>query len=191
MIKGGVDRPPFLCYNQEQMFGGENTKNAYIPEDRAKAVLDKLGGVDRLITLLLIETGFRLDDVMHLRTYQLMGDVLSLRERKTGKDRSVPLSSELAEKLRAYAVNRHRLSFAFPALRKGGRKKMHRCTYWRHFCAAVKQLGWQDCGYNPHSLRKIYAVRRLAETRSIYAVQKDLNHSNIAVTAIYALSDRF
>ena len=68
---------------------------------------------------------------------------------------------------------------------------MHRTTYWRHFVQACKELGWQDCGYDPHSLRKLYAVRQLAKTGSLYAVQKDLGHAHIGVTAIYALSDRF
>lgn len=166
------------------------TRNAYLPEDRALAILHRLSPVDRLITRLLIETGFRLDDVMHLRTWQLMGDELSLRERKTGKERTARIPSGLAADLRAYASKRHRLSFAFPALRRGGRKKMHRTTYWRHFEAVVHDLGWTDCGYDPHSLRKLYAVRKLAETGSLYAVQRDLGHSNIAVTALYALSDR-
>ena len=128
---------------------------------------------------------------MHLRTWQLMGEEISLRERKTGNHRTVALPSGLAADLRAYAMKRHKLSFAFPALRRGGRKKMHRTTYWRHFVQACKELGWQDCGYDPHSLRKLYAVRQLAKTGSLYAVQKDLGHAHIGVTAIYALSDRF
>lgn len=150
----------------------------------------RLPPADRLITQLLIETGYRLDDIMHVRTYQLTGETLSLRERKTGKTRSVAIPSGLAGALGAYVAKRHRLSYAFPSLRRGGRRKMHRTTYWRHFCAAADALGWSECGYNPHSLRKLYAVRRLAETRSIYAVQQDLGHDNIATTALYALSDR-
>lgn len=167
------------------------TRNAYLPEDRAVAILRKLAPVDQLITRLLIETGFRLDDIMHLRTWQLTGDTISLRERKTGHQRTVTIPSGLAADLRAYASKRHGLSFAFPALRRGGRRKMHRSTYWRHFVGAVKALGWSDCGYDPHSLRKLYAVRKLAETGSLYAVQRDLGHRSIAVTALYALSDRF
>ena len=68
---------------------------------------------------------------------------------------------------------------------------MHRTTYWRHFEAACRAHGWGDCGYTPHSLRKLYAVRKLAETRSLVAVQRDLGHTSPAVTALYALSDRF
>ena len=164
--------------------------NNYIPEERALVILRSLGYVDRIITLLLIETGFRLDDVMHLRLWQLTADTLSVRERKTGHVRSVVVPSVLADKLRVYAAGRHRLAYAFPCLRRAGKNKMHRTTYWRHFVAACERHGWGDCGYTPHSLRKLYAVRKLAETRSLKAVQDDLGHTSPAVTALYALSDR-
>nr|CRY94594.1 hypothetical protein [uncultured prokaryote] len=165
-------------------------RNAYISPDQLDVVMMRLGRTDRLITRLLAATGYRLDDVMHMRTYQLAGDCVSLRERKTGHNRSVSLPSELADDLRAYAASRHRLSYAFPALRRGGAHKMHRTTYWRHFCAAVAACGYGGCGITPHSIRKLYAVRRLAETRSLEAVRQDLGHTSVAVTALYALSDR-
>ena len=40
--------------------------------------------------------------------------------------------------------------------------------------------------YNFHCLRHTFAVRRYAETRDIYRVMKDLGHTNVLTTQIYA-----
>ena len=153
------------------------------------AIRAKLRGRDALITDVLLETGFRLDDVMNIRIWQAGSRNIELQERKTGKRRSVPISAELAAKIRTYAGNRHRFSFLFPALRRYGAKKMHRSTYWRHFMRAVHLAGFDDTGYSPHSLRKVYAVRLYKRTGDLYAVQRDLNHTHLTTTMLYALSD--
>lgn len=164
--------------------------NRYIPPDRLDAVRRHLSGTDGLITDVLLDTGFRLDDVMHLRVYHIRSGVLDLRERKTGHRRCVALSEGLRERCRAYARRRNGLSYAFPALRAGGRRKMHRTTYWRHFIDAVRRAGYGGEGYTPHSLRKVYAVRLFEKTGSLAAVQADLGHSRPEITMIYALSNR-
>lgn len=165
-------------------------QNVWIPPDRLQAIRKHMRGRDLLITDILLETGFRIDDVMHLRKSNLSGRSVRLREMKTGHIRSATLSTETAERIREYAAQRHTLAYLFPALRRVKRKKQHRTTYWRHFAAACKRAGYGECGYTPHSLRKVYAVRMFRETGSLTAVQKDLGHTNISTTAIYALSDR-
>lgn len=42
----------------------------------------------------------------------------------------------------------------------------------------------------PHSARKVYAVDLLAKYGDIERVQRALNHSNPAVTMIYAMADK-
>lgn len=171
--------------------GMEHRCNAYISPEQLSAVMQRLSPIDRLITRVLSETGYRVDDVMHMRVYQMRGDKLTLHERKTGHDRAVTMPPDLAEDMHAYLHGRNRLAYAWPALKRRRTRKMHRTTYWRHFVAAVTACGYGGCGITPHSLRKLYAVRRLLETRSLEAVRQDLGHSSIAVTALYALSDKF
>ena len=55
---------------------------------------------------------------------------------------------------------------------------------------AVDRANCSGRGYSPHSLRKVYAVRALAKTGDLLAVQSDLNHSHLSTTMLYALSDR-
>lgn len=153
-------------------------------------VLSRLQPADKELALLLIDTGFRLDDIMHVRLWQLCKPTLTLLERKTGKLRSVSLSHIHIKHWTESSSEKNPLSFAFPRLaRRGKRKNMHRTTFWRHFAEAVKACGFAGCGYSPHSLRKVYAVNLLRRTRSLEKVQKDLGHSHIGTTALYAFSD--
>lgn len=127
---------------------------------------------------------------MNIRIWQAGSRNIELQERKTGKRRCVPISAELAAKIRTYAGNRHRFSFLFPALRRYGAKKMHRTTYWRHFMAAVRAAECGGRGYTPHSLRKVYAVRLFEKCGNLMQVQADLNHTHLSTTMLYALADR-
>ena len=184
---------PFPVYNNRTdvlQFGKVHMTNAWIPPERLQAIRSHMHGRDAIITDILLETGFRIDDIMHMRKCNLSGRSVRLREKKTGHDRSAILSPETAARIAEYAAKRHTLAYLFPALRRAKRKKQHRTTYWRHFEEACKRSGYGDCGYTPHSLRKVYAVRMFRETGSLTAVQKDLGHTNISTTAIYALSDR-
>lgn len=172
------------------MFGKVQMTNKWIHPDDLQAIRNNMHGRDVIITDILTDTGFRLDDVMHLRRCNVSGRLVRLRERKTGRQRTAILSPETQRALQEYAAHRHTLGYLFPALRKYKRKKQHRTTYWRHFEQACEKAGLADKGYSPHSLRKVYAVNLLQRTGSLKAVQDDLGHTNIAVTALYALSDR-
>lgn len=172
------------------MFGGVITgvSAAWIPPQRLARIRAQLSARDDLITEVLLCTGFRLDDIMHCRVWQLRQPQLRLAERKTGKLRTVQLPDQTRARLDAQLHGRVALAYAFPALRHGGRRKQHRSTYWRHFAAAVRAAGYADCAYTPHSLRKCYAVDALRRTHSLAAVQRDLGHASAGTTAIYALS---
>lgn len=161
---------------------------AYIPADRLDEIRERLSARDQLITDLLRATGYRLDDIMWARVWQLRAQPVALRERKTGKLRTVQLPEALHLQLGAAFASRSAMAYAWRALRAGGRRKQHRTTYWRHFVAAVRACGYADCGYTPHSLRKVYAVEAFRRTHSLRAVQADLGHAYIGTTAIYALS---
>lgn len=172
------------------MFGGVivGVSAAWIPPDRYQAIRAEMGVRDQLIADVLYTTGYRLDDIMWARVWQLRAPVLSIVERKTGKQRAVQLPDDLHARLCAALRDRAALAYAWPCLRRAGRRKQHRSTFWRHFGAAVAAAGYAGCGYTPHSLRKCYAVEALQRTHSLAAVQADLGHAYIGTTAIYALS---
>lgn len=167
---------------------------------------------ERALWILSAETGFRIGDLLRIRQWQVPPSARSynrrrdtpvedselvLTEAKTGHRRSVKLTARAVDAMR-WALNncpeRHPFKYLFPArLRSGavaqqGERKgghLHRSTAHRHFAEAVKRAGLQGKGYTVHSLRKIYAKRRYAETGSLLAVQSDLGHSNISTTLLY------
>lgn len=146
-------------------------------------------GEVRLIVDILLDTGYRVDDVMHLRGRDLHGKRLTVREQKTGNVRTVDLSPELAARLRARIGHGNAYIWRCRQPRRGRRRKMHRVTVWRAWEAAVDAAGLSGRGYTLHSLRKVYAVRALRRLGTVDAVQADLGHTSKATTLLYALSD--
>ena len=116
---------------------------------------------------------------------------VTLRERKTGKLRTVGLSTEAARALgdlrrrTERARRRDGSRWLLPTLRgRNGDTHEHRCTIWRHWRSRCRELGLPD-SYTLHSLRKVYAVRLYKRTRSLARVQADLNHDRPLTTLIY------
>ena len=163
--------------------------NRYIPSEHLAEILEHLSGDDHLIVDLLLWTGYRCDDVVHLRGRNLRGNRLTVREQKTGNLRSVDLSPELADRLRAKVHHPNAYLWRCRQPRPGRRRKMHRTTLYRHWMEAVKSAGMEGHGYTLHSLRKVYAVDALRRLGTVDAVQTDLAHKSKSTTLLYALSD--
>lgn len=170
---------------------------------------------ERALWVLLAETGFRVNDLLKIRQWQVPKCApglpmatdrcgltephrLKLREAKTGKQREVELSERAIAAMR-WALNncpdRHPLKYLYPAkLRSGavdrysdrpGKRHTHRSTVYRHFANCVKAAGLAGRGYTVHSLRKIYARKLYEKTGSVLKAQSDLGHSSIATTLLY------
>lgn len=164
----------------------------YIPEDRQRRIRDRLGTVDKLIWDVCVETGTRIDDVLDLRKWQIHDGKIYVLESKTNHKRVTSVSAELYQRLREHTAHRHVFSFVFPGQMKKHRKrkKLNRSTFWRHMVKAARECGYKDEQYTPHSLRKVYAVRLFQKTRSLEAVRRDLGHTHLSTTMLYAWSDR-
>ena len=142
-----------------------------------------------------IQTGYRIDDILHIRCWQIGAgrSTLRLKEAKTGHYRTVSLEPcpGVRYKQRRGLDQSHAFAYFFPAhLRRTGQqsRKLHRSTFYRHFTAAVVKAGLQGKGYTVHSLRKVYARNLYRKLGSVSAVQRDLGHSKIETTLLY-LSD--
>lgn len=166
-------------------------QNRYIPPEDFDRIIRRVRSDYRPLYILAAETGFRIDDILKLRQFQAKQDVLTLKEEKTGKNRTVLLSDRAKEAMRQQLRNCGKLQsfrYLFPArTQKQGQKrqKLHRSTAHRQFTQAVKRAGFADRGYTVHSLRKIYAHDLYAKTGSALAVQRDLNHDRLSTTLLY------
>ena len=140
---------------------------------------------NRLAIETSLATGLRFDDVLHLRSCDLLRDRFTIKERKTGKARRLRLPQQLRDDLLAQAgrwwVFEGRTDPRKPRTRQAVWKDLNRaCVLFR----ISKQLH-----ISPHSARKIYAVSKYQSGHSLHHVQRLLNHSNEAVTMIYAMAD--
>lgn len=128
-----------------------------------------------------LETGLRIDDVLHLRSCDLTGRTLSLITMKTGKPAKKVISADLARRLRQIERNGRLFDGRF------GNKPRTRQTVWRDVKKAAKLL---KLGGNiaPHSARKTYAVEDFKDN-GIAQTQKDLQHDRLSTTMLYCFAD--
>ena len=176
-------------------------ENAYIPPDALREVRARLNEYDRAIVDLITLTGYRIDDILFTRVCSWAGAEVTLCERKTGHLRTLKITTELRQVINT--INRKNkpdgqrkrspLAYFIPTtrrIRKGCRHKIHRTTIYRHFEQAVREAGFEGCGYTIHSLRKVYAHDQYKKTGSLLAVQRDLGHKHLETTILYALGDQ-
>lgn len=128
-----------------------------------------------------LETGWRIDDVLHLTTAQLNGRTLECVAMKTGKFSRKVISADLAKRLRQIANNGRLFDGRF------GDKPRTRQAVWKDIKKAAKQLKL-DGNIAPHSARKTYAVERFHDG-GLGEVQKELQHDNVSTAMIYAFAD--
>ena len=164
--------------------GGVTIRTDYIKPDVMKSLLDALTYENRLVLIVSLTTGLRLSDVLNLKTSDIK-DRFTVRELKTGKNRTVRLSPKLLDELLSVAgkifVFENRLDYRKHRTRQAVFKDLKRASrLFRVPCNVVVA---------PHTARKIYAVSEYQGTANIKRVQELLNHSSEAVTVLYAMAD--
>lgn len=161
--------------------GGDTTKTDYITDAELEIVLALLMPQNRLICQLALHTGLRIGDVLAIRTAQLKPR-LTIKERKTGKSRRITIPAKLLQNIKAQAGD----EWAFPG-RITARPKTRQAV-WADIKRAQKAARL-PANIGPHSLRKIYAVEQYRRYGDIHRVAAALNHSDPAITLLYAMAD--
>ena len=107
-----------------------------------------------------------------------------IREQKTGKRRRVNLTRALAAEMAANAGEIWIFEGASDPT-----KHRTRQAVWADVKRAAKAFRLPQ-NVAPHSVRKVYAVELMRKYHDVKRVQRALNHSNPAVTLIYAMADK-
>lgn len=166
--------------------GGTLTRTDWVDSDTFGHLLAALTPENRLAIETSLATGLRIGDVLQLKTDQLLKERFTIKEQKTGKSRRVYLPKDLRDDLMRQAgrfyVFEHRLD---------QRKHRTRQAVWKdlHHAAQFFRLP-KRMTVAPHTARKIYAVSKYQSTGSLKKVQQLLNHSDEAVTVLYAMADQ-
>ena len=157
-------------------------KTDYMLQREIDLVLAALTPQNRLVMRVALHTGLRLGDVLALRTSQLQPHFW-VTEAKTKKRRQVGLPEPLLSDLRATAGE----VWAFEG--RSPEKHRTRQAVWKDVKRAAKAFRL-PANIAPHSARKNYAAELLERYGDLDKVRRALNHSNDAVTMIYAMADQ-
>lgn len=127
--------------------------------------------------------GLRISDVLRLPTSALTADRWSFKELKTGKRRRVALSKKHKETCAQFAGKVYVFEHRLDPMRHRTRQAV-----WKDLNRIAKAFRLKSV--SPHSARKLYAVEWYHRSGDMRKVQRLLNHSDEAVTALYALADQ-
>lgn len=163
-------------------------RSDYITNDFLKVFLFALTRADRLICEISLQTGWRIDDVLELKTeqiqhaLQLKKPYLQIIEKKTQKKSKKYLPRNLLDECLTQAGE-----FYLFAGRDDYRKHRTRQAVYLDIKRAAKKF---NIKYNisPHSMRKNYSVY-IYNKYGLERTKNELNHDNELVTLLYALSD--
>lgn len=163
------------------------SRTTYISRPEMAHILAALMPENRLIVRICMHTGLRISDVLELKTAQLKRR-MTIKERKTGKTRRVTFPAELYNEMLSNAGK----LWVFEG-RTDWRKHRTRQTVYKDIkraAAVFQRSGAVRSGcIGTHTARKIAAVEAY-QKGGLPAAQKLLNHSDPAITLLYALADQ-
>ena len=157
-------------------------RSQWVSDDVMRCILTALMPANRLALIVSLSHGLRIGDVLALKTADVEKGDFTVYEQKTGKRKRIHLGRALQIDL----------------LRQAGQVYVFegRSTPYRH---RTRQAVFKDLkrvanafrlrGVSPHSCRKVYAVRNYRAYGDLRRVKRLLNHSDEAVTVLYAMAD--
>jgi integrase len=131
---------------------------------------------------LALYTGWRIGDCVCLRTDAMGSDgTVTIYAQKSGRLHIATLPPDLHTSLLRHAGQ----WWVFPSPYKGGVKPVTRQAAHKAIQRACERAG--VASYSPHSVRKLFARRLLAQGVSIREIQSALGHAKPETTLVYLL----
>lgn len=138
---------------------------------------------DYIMFLFGIYSGLRISDILKLRVRDVKGkEKIVMREKKTGKERKVPLNKVLKKSLASYVGQKKDYEFLFRS-RQGCNQPVSRQQAWKILSEAGERFGLDSIG--THTLRKTFGYHMYQQTHDIVTIQKILNHATQDYTLRY------
>src|SRR5271157_2759333 len=172
----------------------EKGERLYFTEEQRKALLVAAAKAPREVRSfcsVLCYTGCRISEALALtaKSIDLSAKVVvieSLKKRKAGVHRQVPVPAELLDTLD--------MVHGIRESQKKGRARINqrlwtwsRMTGWRKMQALIKAAGIEDGPHaSPKGLRHGFGVTAVSKGIALNMVQKWLGHAQLTTTAIYA-----
>jgi len=139
-----------------------------------------------LLWRLGIATGLRVSDLLSLTPSHIApNNSITITETKTRKHRTIQLDNDIVTDIAQYA----RIFGVGPDdyiyFSRASNKSRHMSRQWAHRIIALCAHKQGLAHVGAHSMRKIYACNLYSSTRSLEAVQGNLNHSHLSTTMTY------
>jgi site-specific recombinase XerD len=167
---------------------------------KEKAELDLMKGritwtVRYMLVNLALYSGLRVSEIAKLKIHDLNLDkvddpYLYVKNGKRGKSRDVYLDKELVKELRRFISYKKKtlkdsIEPEAPLFAGRGGNQSTNTTLQISFKKAIEESGLNP-HYSIHSARHTYGTHLYHTTHDLRFVQKQLGHSNITITSLYA-----
>lgn len=145
--------------------------------------LKKRSERDYIMFMLGLYTGFRISDILRLQVKDVRNkDSIRKREKKTGKQKTVPIGKPLKKALASYIEGKEDYEYLI-ANSKTGLNPISRQHAYEIIKGVGNMFGVENLG--THSLRKTFGYHYYVRTKDIAVLQDIFNHSDPAITLRY------
>ena len=137
---------------------------------------------DYVMFVTVIYSGLRVSDILKLRVKDVRGkDYISMREKKTGKEKRFIINKHLKKILEVYTRGKDDLQYLLENPKT--HKPISRQRAYQVIKKAGEEFGVYDLG--THTMRKTFGYHMYQATHDAVMLMKLFNHSEIHVTLRY------
>lgn len=166
----------------------------FVEQEQMVKLLDELpfeegfnGLRDKLVIELFYATGIRLAELINLKLKNVNFEEKTIKVLgKRNKERLIPLTSELIEKVDNYLMQRSKLPItdsSYLLLTQKG-KKLYPSLVYKQVNYYLSQVTSLD-KTSPHVLRHTFATHMLNNGADLNAIKELLGHANLSATQVY------
>lgn len=138
---------------------------------------------DYILFLLGIYTGLRIADILELKVKDLKDKThISIKENKTGKNKTIKIFKRLKKELKGYLENKDPNEYVIKS-REGKNKPITRERAYGILKDVANEFKLHSIGC--HSLRKTFGYHVYHTTKDVVLLQEIFNHSSPEITLRY------
>lgn len=157
--------------------------------NRMKELMSIDGKAKELLLFTIgINSALRVSDILRLRWKDLKGDVIKIKEKKTGKWKEIPITPAVMSVLEEEIPDwREKPDNEYIFTSESNRNKgqvWSRQYVWSFLRDYARRAGWTEA-VGTHTMRKTWGYHAYQAGYPIELIQKALNHSSPAITLRY------
>lgn len=138
---------------------------------------------DYIMFMLGLYTGLRISDILKLKVTDVVNrDSITLREKKTGKQRIIKINSILKKIFKAYCSGKDPTEYLVFNT-NNPYKPISRVRAYAILRDAAEAFGLENIG--THTMRKTFGYHFYRDTKDVVTLQKIFNHSAPLITLRY------